>query len=75
MDSIVYKFIELNNIRVTEDIQRAQTLKSVVRTAMVDGRLKSLMLLRFKKDNSEQLNSKNYVNKWSCVQNRRMKIK
>lgn len=75
INSIVYKFIELNNIRVTEDIQPAQTLKSVVRTTMVDERLKSLMLLRFKKDNSEQLNSKNYVKKWSCVQNRRMKIK
>lgn len=76
INSIFYKFIELNNIRVTEDIQPAQTLKSVVRTIMVDERLKSLMLLRFKKDNSsEQLNSKNYVKKWSCVQNRRMKIK
>lgn len=75
INSIVYKFIELNNIRVAEDIQPAQTLKSVVRTTMVDERLKILMLLRFKKDNSKQLNSKNCVKKWSCLQNRRMKIK
>lgn len=49
INSIVYKFIELNNIRVAEDIQPAQTLKSVVRTTMVDERLKILMLLRFKR--------------------------